>query len=639
MSNNPTAILDWKPSGSGDTLVFERSAVQRCKPQKLPALHPDRLRVCLFGESLAAGFPLAPAFPPAMILEDTLRAALPDLQIEVIDLAMPNMGPSEQLRVAEAAQQLGPDACVFLTGNNWYYGLTFEPTASIEARKIYAKEIEKNGVRGLTKEFRQQLSERAEVMVKALSATATGKTKAYFAIPPTNHAWERLNPLPLLPGDENKTWQSLLGEAMTAEGKKDYTKVLEISAAMAKIDQGLTGTPERFQARALLALGKKREARDAAMSAIDGCNWQNVTWALPQVPSFVADIIQTGAQKYKYKSIDIEKAFTDETASPWHEFNLFYDHCHLSAEGMRIAMARIALSLLEDLGFPAANMKTLLTQAPKPLALNLASGAIQGAHWLSQFYPDYASKDGVKRIEDSLRESVQTHALSASVLNDYVRLRHLAVSPGLSAVMPKAAHLPGVGAVVASSKLNAVFLAGALKVLEDKGAKETGELLAPILESYRSRFSEGLDLTQPSYRTWFWERTPTSWFDPQERQGSPIYRALWPKSQFSFLDTGASELNLEFVFRSLPAGRSVNLRLNGSELSAAKSETAKWQTVKIKLPQAKLKRGLNSLEVEWPAFTADTSQLLNEAKSQFEKGSEAEIFPVFGEIFALRVYI
>ncbi len=639
MSNNPTAILDWKPTGSGETLVFERSAVQRCKPQKLPAAHPDRLRVCLFGESLAAGFPLAPAFTPAMILEDILRAAAPDRQIEVIDLAMPNMGPSEQLRVAEAARQLAPDACVFLTGNNWYYGLTFEPTASIEARKIYAKELEKNGVRGLTKEFRQQLTERAEVMVKALAATATGKTKAYFAIPPTNHAWERLNPLPLLPGDENKGWQSLLGDAMAAEEKKNYSKVLEISDAMAKIDQGLTGTPERFRARALFALGKKLEARDAAMAAIDGCNWQNVTWALPQVPTFVADIIKTGAQKNTYQAIDIEKVFTEQTSSPWHGFDLFYDHCHLSAEGMRIAMAKIASSLLEDLGYPAATMDTLLSKAPKPLALNLASGAIQGAHWLSQFYPDFASKDGIQRIETSLRESVQNHALSVSVLSDYVRLRHLAVSPGLSSVMPKAAHLPGVGAVVASSKLNPVFLAGALKVLEERGADEEGHLLSPILESYRSRYSEGLDLTQPSYRTWFWERTPTSWFDPQERQGSPIYRALWPKSQFSFLDTGASELKLEFVFRSLPAGRSVNIRLNGSELQATKSETSKWQTVKLKMPQAKLKRGLNSLEVEWPAFTADTSHLLSDAKSQMEKGSEAEIFPVFGEIFALRVFI
>ena len=49
----PMTILDWKPNLAADALVFERGMPQRCKPQKIPALHPDKLCICVFGELYA----------------------------------------------------------------------------------------------------------------------------------------------------------------------------------------------------------------------------------------------------------------------------------------------------------------------------------------------------------------------------------------------------------------------------------------------------------------------------------------------------------------------------------------------------------------------------------------------------------
>lgn len=646
MSESPRPILDWQPVGSGDTLVFERTTFSRCKPRRIARRRPGVLRVCLFGESLAAGFPLAPAFTPAIALEEMLKAALQgQREVEVLDLALPNMGPSEQLRVCEAAAQLQPDVCVFLTGNNWYYGLAVEPTASPEARLRYAALIDNRGaeaplaseaagVPALAVTFRERLAARAQVMVKALVETARAAGAAVvLAIPPCNHEWERLNPPPLLGAGRSAAWFASFHAARQAQRAADHESVIAAAQQMARLegDPGVSGTPQRLIARARQAQGRLQEARDAAMGAIDACNWQNHTWALPQVPSYVAALLREAAAPLGYACVDVEQVFTAHTGSPLHGFRLFYDHCHLAIPGVQVAMAAVAGEVLQALGQERWSAQRLLDAAPAPSAIHAASAAFQAAHWLSQFYPDLAAGDAGDRAFAALRESAGLDPLLLGVMRDHVRLRSLACAPELSALLPQAARVPGVAAALRSPRLNPVFLEALLLILEDQ------DVMTEVIASYEERLTQGIDLTQPRFGEWLWERTPTAWHDPHERQGAPLYRALWPESRFAFLCAAQEDLRLDLTWRSRSQGP-VQIHLNGAPLADCAQSGAGWQRARITAGRAHLRRGLNRVSLRWPALALDEDAALQEAVRRLRCGADADLSPLFGEVFSLRVH-
>lgn len=636
MSESPRPILDWQPvNNSGDALCFERAAFSRCKPRRIARKRPGVLRVCLFGESLAAGFPLAPAFTPAIALEEMLKAALlGQREVEVIDLALPNMGPSEQLRVCEAAGQLQPDVCVFLTGNNWYYGLAVEPTASPEARLRYAAPIEAEGVSALAATFRERLAARAQVMVRALVETArVAGAAVVLAIPPCNHEWERLNPPPLLGAGRSAAWFAHFHAAQQAQRDADPEAVIAAAQQMARLegDPGVSGTPQRLIARARQAQGRLQEARDAAMGAIDVCNWQNHTWALPQVPSYVAALLREAAAPLGYACVDVEQVFTAHSGSPLHGFRLFYDHCHLAVPGVQVAMAAVAGEVLQALGHERWSTQRLLDAAPAPSAIHAASAAFQAAHWLSQLYPDLAAGDAGERVTAALRESAGLDPLLLAVMRDHVRLRSLACAPELSALLPQAARVPGVAAVLRSSRLNPVFLEALLQILGDHDA------MTEVIASYDERLTQGIDLTQPRFGEWLWERTPIAWHDPHERQGAPLYRALWPESRFAFLCAAQGDLLLDLTWRSRSPGP-VQVHLNGAPLAGCAQSGAGWQRARIAAGRAHLRRGLNRVSLRWPALALDEDAALQEAAQRLRCGADADLFPLFGEVFSLRVH-
>ena len=642
MSNAPLPILDWTPSGSGDDLVYERASLARCKPRRIARKAPGTLRVALYGESLAAGFPLAPAFTPAIALEEILKKLLAGVRdVEVIDLAMPNMGPSEQLRVAEASRFLEPDVCVYLTGNNWYYGLAVEPTASPEARVAYAEILSERGPAGFADEFRKRLAERASVMVGALAAAASAAgAKAVFALPACNHAWERLNPPPALGEAKSASWFARLDEARTSETKRDWPGVLDAAAHLSAIEGALTGTPERFRARALKSLGRDHEARDAAMAAVDACNWQNVTWALPQAPSYVTAAMREGANANGMSSVDLAEVFEAHTGSPFFGFELFFDHCHLAADGVRVAMAAVATEVLRSSGetsLPA--FAEALACAPTPSAAHAASGALQAAHWLSQFYPDAMSGDASVHLASFLETGTRLEPSHLDVLVDYLALRDPACAPGLNARLPKAARLPGISAVLTSPRLNPVFVEAIVAHLSKHAPEKLEATLAPLIARYQEKLARGFDLTAPQFRSWFWERTPTAWYDPQERQGSPIFRALWSESSFAFVTDASSDIAIEVMWRTRGSRAPVEWRLNGIPFArtGVAPHSSSWKQSRSMAPAALLRRGVNTLSMHWPALSVDEDELLNDAVARLRLGAEAELFCAFGELFSLTV--
>jgi len=153
----PWPISIWQPRGEGADLVFVRpeplplgdhfAARREIRPKRAPL----PLRVCLFGESAAAGYLYAPGLTPAGVLEGQLRAVAGDGAAEVVDLARTNETLGSLVATLESAVQIQPDVLVIFAGNNWNLLETPEvsPYApSVAARQRFAEAWREGGRAG-----------------------------------------------------------------------------------------------------------------------------------------------------------------------------------------------------------------------------------------------------------------------------------------------------------------------------------------------------------------------------------------------------------------------------------------------------------------------------------------------------------
>jgi hypothetical protein len=218
------------------------------------------------------------------------------------------------------------------------------------------------------------------------------------------------------------------------------------------------------------------------------------------------------------------------------------------------------------------------------------------------------------------------------VLRDLVRLKSVAAPPDLNAALARASRVPGIGAALLSRRLDAPLFEAAVALLRERDDAEIESVVTRVIASWDAALRDGLDLSQPRFRAWFWERTPLAGDDPYDRQGSPFYRAAWPESAFDFLTGGGRTLELEVVARAASGPLSVRLdRRPVAEIPVG----ARWGRHTIRLDGAR--RGANRLTLAWPPLAADESQALDAARARFALGAPGDLFPVFGEVHSLTL--
>ena len=119
----PCRIGIWEPQKCGAEYRIVRPAAPQEQASlwaNVSTLEPKgrRKRVVLIGESVARGFFFDPHFNPAMVLQNTLREASGDRELDVVDLARTDLTMEPRLELAGATVELAPDAVVVLAGNN-----------------------------------------------------------------------------------------------------------------------------------------------------------------------------------------------------------------------------------------------------------------------------------------------------------------------------------------------------------------------------------------------------------------------------------------------------------------------------------------------------------------------------------------
>jgi hypothetical protein len=629
-----TDFVWWKPS-------FRREAIAS-------RANAGRRRVCLIGESAAAGMFYTPHYTPAIALSRLLATLTNADAFEVIDLTRNSMNATEVSAIAEAALQLHPDDLVVFAGNNWFAGQGLRWEAPPEERRHYSECMANRGSAGIVATFQQRVRDVADRTLEQLGHTASqGKARLLFVVPAVDLSWERVEPLAWLEGTRSCEWYELHEVAARALEACDWACAERSALAMVELDGGSNPTSQRMLGRAQLALGRRREALCAFEAELDHANaYEMFCQSIPGTPSFLRDHIVSRCRQLAIDCIDLRAVFEAHTGSPLEWQRLFLDYCHMTPEGMNVAMAAAASRLA---GVDENDVsKRLVSEAEPNLNARIEGvarfyGALCTAHLMTRLLPPEPDE-----LQSKIRAALQRSPEMAEFVRDYLRARNgaLVATPMLSASSHRViaqSNNPFLDyiAVRGVAGVDSAVVTAIGAALDDVG-QGGSEALAEYLEYYELRTACGVDLTMPAYIERSGALAPYLKYESERetRRALPIYRSLWPSSAFTLVSRGDADVDVEIVCRAPlhDAAESGVARLSiGHQVLAELPIGGRWVRHRVHIAAAMLRRGCNRLVVTWPSLSTDGTCAFDEAQRRYRLAQPPHVFPVFGELFACKV--
>lgn len=652
----PEPISIWQPREIDGELAFVRPdplplgdhyaavKVLRPKQSELP------LRVVLFGESVAAGYLYAPHLTPARVLEEQLKAAGGETNFEVIDLARTNETLASLGETVRASLQLNPDLLVLFTGNNWNLLETPEvsPYApSVEARLRYARALREAGMAGPVRLAEEELRQKAEATLDRVALIARAvKIPAVLVLPEVNLAdWETRQPPVWLAADGISRWHVLYADSAARLERGDFAGARAAAETMQELDGGRCASSWRLLSRAWTGLGDLEAARRAALAEVDAAAYPTLAFlSAPQATTVAREILAGSARRHGFTRVDLRQVFAEHSGSPLPGRRLFLDYCHLTLEGIRVAMAAVAAEVLNLSGMvrEPADWRRLLARLPAPRispeaeATARLGAAVHTAHRLLAVGPRRpllehwceAALDASPGIAEAMLDLIAARCAPCPAVLTAAQQRNLA-SPYRLLLQHgwRWDHLD-------ADLIEAVSI-----VLERRGGRVREEIDGLLLRHLAIR-EEGTDLSEPPY---LWE--PLERFYPEamsfaDLAGRATLRCPWPESSFCLVCDARRDVEIEPTLR-LPVpqpgrGRSgcVRFAVNGVEAGEA-AVTERWSRSALRIARARLRPGLNRLTLRWPLPAADGEEAVTAAVGRLELGIAADLHPVCGEIFSL----
>lgn len=617
---------------------YAATKVLRPKKSELP------LRVCFFGESVAAGYLYAPHLTPAQVLEKQLRSVGGESNFEVVDLARTNERLETLAETVQASLRINPDVLVLFVGNNWNLLETpgVSPYAlSVPARQRYAQAL-REGIQGPLRLAEEELRRSAENALDtiALIARAVG-IPVVVVLPEVNLAdWETRQPPVCLPGEGTARWHSLYQDARERLNRKDFSGAAEAAREMLALDGGACPSTFRLLAQAARGLGDSQEALRAARAEVDASTYANLCFlAAPQAGTLVRDLLRNAAEKHGFFCVDLPAVFAGHTGSPLPGRRLFLDYCHLTAEGIQVAMAAVAAEVLNVSGMieEPVEWRSLLHAPEIPPEAEATARLGAAVHTAHRLLP-VGEKGAI--LEYWLEAALDVSPGIAEAMLDLAAARSAPCPAVLTAAQQRNLASPYRLLLQHGWRwehLDADLIQAISNVLERRGRSAWVGIVRGLLEGHGLR-EEGTDLSAPFY---LWE--PLERFYPEvmtfedlPRRGT--LRSPWPETSFCLVVDGNRDVEIEPTVR-LPGEAEnrwgeVRLSVNGVHAGAFEA-TERWTRTSLRISRDLLRPGLNRLTLRWPPPPPAGDDPLLTALERLELGIAADLHPVFGEVFSL----
>jgi hypothetical protein len=440
---------------------------------------------------------------------------------------------------------------------------------------------------------------------------------------------------PYLPGDSNREWLNLYEEAQAALSNGDPARAEKLAERMIEIDQGVCLGGFYILADCRRLANDIDGERKYLELARDAQCWGSSV--IPKPYTVTQQVIRDEMGKHGQQVVDLPVIFREHLKGGLPDRRLFLDHCHMTAEGIQVAMAAAASCVLHSLKGVEVSWPALLNDdiAPPPAIEAEASflAAIHGAHW-------WQSYDVVRHFcARALSYSPQV----AELMLNYIDLQNQKALPlGMSEAEEQILHL---GSALIhrylfrynDKRLDKVLLGAMVDALEEVGIGARARLKRLRREEHSVKLGE-VDLLSYYYHS--------AAQQPQELEGLNwrgkyrlsyeirYFRAYWPESRFVFVGEAGSAVNLCLTCRlpkPAPGEGKITIALNG-EPQVEMTIGAEWSTWDITLPGEAVLDDLNEISVRWPMPEFQSAEALSQVAMRLCELKLPNFFPVFGEI-------
>ncbi len=594
-------------------------------------------RIVLVGESVARGFPYDPRFNCALALRKLLNLATGADELEVIDLAQNGLTYAGLIDLLEPALALKPDAFVVFAGNNWRIpsGVRVDGIAEILcAEKSWLAVIEQ-----IKEETRQAVKTQMLVMSEL---SARHSIPFVFVIPEFNAADWR-SPLdwrnPLLVGARSRQWRQLLFEAQSALADHDYNRAAVSSKAMIDLDGGASPVAYEILATCSRLLGDNEEARRFIDKAADIGLCVPVL-KQPRCFPVIQQTLRSECAGSAVVMVDLPTRISESLAGALPDRNLFLDSCHMTIEGMRLAMACAAESLLPLLGRRKVGWRDLNAHE-----FYLDRNVLAEAHFnAARINARSGQSDEIVRFHftKAIQHTPEVINLGLLFAGLCVRQTPYMMCRTFEELLSRRDVFPSISALAAGSPVRRVhFNLLEIQALKDAVAEsisEAGERIDRLLMDEHAVEIQEVNLLSAPYCDIPFEHLGFEWWE-----GAIYLRAREPESLFHLICDSPAPIQLKLTCRlpSQPMGdETVSVVVNGCPIDNLKV-CSRWSQHTCLISAEVLRGGLNSLVLAWPEPQESPEERIEKITMELERSESLnrwnrlpDIYPIYGEVHA-----
>ncbi len=594
-------------------------------------------RVVLIGESVARGYLYDPEFTPALALEMMLKPQFGEDQIEVIDLARTNLS-YKVTNLAIAALQLEPDLVIIFAGNNWNIDEP-RPSEIVEINEA----LSKDGIAGLKRASEAQIARNARRIVRDVASAYEGQGVPLVWMIPEFNLGDWRDPVtnaPHLGEGLNREWLILLEEAQSALREGELRRARELAQRMVEIDQGVCVAGLYILAECSQRSQDLDGERKYLELARDAMSWDLSRMPVPRAHSVTQMTLREEVSKYRNQIVDLPVIFKEYLNGEIPGRRLIIDYCHLTTEGIQVAMGAAATCVLRALKGVEVPWYALVSDhiaPPREIeAEALFLAAIHNAHWFQSY--------DLARHYCSRALSLSPHV--ADLMLNYMELQTRPLVPDLMSGSEE--HISRLGSSLMhqylltknEKRLDKVLLDAIVDALAAVGIQAREQLDRLRREEHSVTLSER-NLLDYYYCSAVDQALELAWSNRFEekryRHDAEYYKAYWPESRFIFVGEAGCGIKLHLACRlpnhtSVPA--TIRVKLNG-RTQAEMFINGEWSAWEIRLPGERVHDGLNELVVHWPIPEFAGRKGLEKAASNLGQRKFPDFYPTFGDIHSL----
>lgn len=627
----------WRRSGD-DKAPFVRKA----PPQedqlwaREESIHPKgtRRRVVLIGESVARGFMYDPEFNCAAALAQLMRSALGPDEVEIVDLAKSGMDYGELRQILSESQVLRPDAYVVFAGNNWQMSLRPECDTVIERLRHHdswedaanSKQKTEDAVGSLVAQLHKISEEMAAPVIVVIPGFNSKDWRSY-------RGWRD----PLLSGSCCKEWRRLRSLSDLSHGPVE--RDTDIAQKIAALNGGVPFALE-ILAWAANEAGKSELAERLVDEAGEMCT--RLPFATPaRCSSRSRAALREECERNAIFVVDMARECTAYMNGRLPDRHLFLDFCHLTAEGIWLAMVCTAKTLSEAWRVP---------QRPPVMTTELANSVPSRVRAQAHLKAAIVNADRDQPLEiikyhclEAIRHSpdmLQFLALFAESHSRKIPINMCRSSEALLAngerfpVFTKLRESDGLG----DKRPNFLLIEGISRAVAETNAELSKQIDSVVLAEHELGYTLK-DLLRSDYCDIIAARSDWAWWEH-----SSFLTTHEPDSRFYLICGESSEVELRLICRvpnDTMDGQALAVEMNGREVQKV-PVTRTWAEYQITIPLEFVMPGINRMTLQWPEPAVENQGKWDTVVAAYERGiaehnapTPSAFYPVYGQLLML----